>query len=638
MPGPALCWRASVYIWPLIDINHSPQNKTASKFGRWISHEHLEGFLRCSYYLRKLMDSFIIRTSDSTPPPRREERLLSHLIPISLLALLTLVFAHSFVCVWNLGAAPIEGSDPGVFMWVISWVNHALLNQASDLFAANAFYPYPGSLAYSEHGFGVAVLVNWWYWFSDNPVIPYNLLLLFCYFGSAAGMYLLGYRYTNSRWGAFVSASVFAFAFFRTHHFGHLTLICTAAFPISVWALHRLRDRWTWGRGAFWVVVTTLQCLSNWYVAVMLTLTLGCVTLFEAVRRPRPWPFLLKMVPLAAAVALFLLPFAIPYMSHPVAGSIEEGFAFSADASDFIVPALNTLEGQIFDTREHWIWGEKTVYIGWVALLLAGLGLFWNRKRGLAWFYFGLGVVGFLLSLGPRTAGGHWLPLAYAFQFLPFIGQFRATARFAFLVVFAVSVLAGLAAARLDRRPWIPGVLAGLLLLEFFPIGLGFQPCATEPFAARPVDLWLRARNPAPSGPLGDRTPRQRDRRVVIELPDYSGTDEWPRESRYMLYSTQHWMNLVNGFSRFYPPSYASDFAVYSRFPDPAAIAFMRERRIDFVVVHLSAYDQARREEILAAPGLVKRFGDDCVFDLGTSRHLQGEATRAVRKDAPVRQ
>ncbi|MEJ2083852.1 MAG: hypothetical protein P8Y94_17240, partial [Acidobacteriota bacterium] len=71
------------------------------------------------------MDSFIIRTSDSTPPPRREERLLSHLIPISLLALLTLVFAHSFVCVWNLGAAPIEGSDPGVFMWVISWVNHA---------------------------------------------------------------------------------------------------------------------------------------------------------------------------------------------------------------------------------------------------------------------------------------------------------------------------------------------------------------------------------------------------------------------------------------------------------------------------------------------------------------------------------
>ena len=535
-----------------------------------------------------------------------------------MLALLTPVFLHPFVCVWNLGAAPVEGSDPGLVMWTISWVNHALLNQATDLFAANAFFPYPGSLSYSEHGFGVAVLVNWWYWFSDNPVIPYNLLLLFCYFGSAVGMYLLAYRYTSSRWGAFVSACVFGFAFFRTHHFGHLTLICTAGFPVAVWVLHRLRDRFTWRWGAVWVIVVAWQALCNWYVAVLLAMTLGCVVLFEAVRRPRPWPFLLKMVPLVAAVAILLLPFAVPYMSHPVAGSIEESSALSADVSDYFEPPLNTLEGQFLDNREQWIWGEKTLYLGWTTLLLAGLGLFWNRKRGLAWFYFGLGAAGFLLSLGPRTAGGQGLPLAYLYQLLPFIGQFRATARFALLVVFAVSVLAGLAAARLSRRPWIPGVLAGLLLLEFFPVGLGFHPCATEPFAARPVDLWLRARNPAPTGPLGDRRPRQRDRKVVIELPDYVGTDQWPRESLYMLYSTQHWMNLVNGYTRFYPANYASDFAVYSRFPDPEAIDFMRLRGIDYVVVHLDRLDERRRQKILAASRPEARFGDDCVFEVAS--------------------
>ncbi len=558
------------------------------------------------------------------------ERLAPHLLPLLLFAGLTPLFLHSFVCLWNLGAAPVEGSDPGLVMWTISWVNHALLNQASDLFAANAFYPYAGSLSYSEHAFGVAILVSPWYWFSDNPVIPYNLLLLFCYFGSAAGMYCLAYYYTGSRWAAFISGSIFGFAFFRTHHFGHLTLICTAWFPLSVWALHRLRDRFTWGLGAVWVAVTALQCLGNWYVAVMLALTLGLVTLFESLRRPRPWPFLLRLAPLVAAIGLILLPFARPYVSHPVDRDLAEGASFSADVSSYVDPPWNTLLGQALQNRDRWIWGEKTLYLGFISMLLAVAGIVWNRRNGLAWFYLGLAGLGFLLSLGPRTEGGLLLPLALVYKLVPVLGQFRATARFALLVVFALSLLAGLAAARLKGRPLLLSVLAGAALLEIFPVGLGFDACATAPFAPRPVDVWLKSRNPAPVGWPGDRQPRQRERKVVLELPDYSGTDKWPRESLYMLYSTQHWMNLVNGYTRFYPPGYASDFQQYERFPDRESIAFMRRRGIDFVVVHLSALEEGRRSAVLQAPGLVKRFGDDCVFDLASP-----EVARF--REAPVR-
>lgn len=548
-----------------------------------------------------------------------------HLVPVLLLAFLTPIFLHSFVCLWNLGATPIEGSDPGLVMWTISWVNHALLNQATDLFAANAFYPYPGSLAYSEHGFGVAILVSPWYWFSDNPVVPYNLLLLFSYFGSAVGMYCLAFYYTGSRWAAFVSGTIFGFAFFRSHHFGHLTLICTAWFPLSIWALHRLRDRFSWRLGVVWVAVTALQCLSNWYIAVMLALTLGCLTLFLCLRSPRPWTFLLRMAPLAGAIALIILPFARPYMMHSVDHSMEEGTVFSADAIDYVTPPWNTIAGQLLGNQGHWIWGERTIYLGLAALLLAAAGLLSNRHRNIAWFYLGLGALGFVFSLGPRMPGGTLLPLALVYKAVPFLGQFRATARFAFLVAFAVSVLAGFAAAKLRSRPGLLATLIMIILVEYFPVGLGFRPCSAKAFAPRPVDSWLRERNPEPVGPPGDRRPRQRERKVVLELPDYSGTDQWPKESLYMLYSTQHWMNLVNGYTRFYPADYAADFRAYDGFPDPGSIRFMRRRGIDYLVVHLQAYDEQRREQFLSAPGLVRRFGDDCVFEISALQPSGGE-------------
>jgi len=554
-----------------------------------------------------------------------------HAVPLAAFMLLTLLFTHPFVCPWKLGAAPILGSDPGLTMWTLAWVNHAILNQPLDLFAANAFFPYPGSLSYSEHGFGAAILVQPWSWFSGNPVIPYNLLLLLAYFGSAVGMYVLAYHYTESRWSAFIAGLIFGFGFFRTHHFGHLTLISTACFPLSIWLFLLLRERFRWSLAMLWVALTALQCLTNWYVAAMLFLTLAVVALFQYTRPPRQLSELLCLAVCVILVGAILWPFARPYLGRSSQANLQENAAFATDAAGYVEPPYNTVLGRFLDNRQRWIWGERTVYVGFPALLLGlcGIALAPNSRR--TWTWVAVALIGFLFSLGPGDppAGNPLLPLGYVYKAIPALSSLRATARFALLVTFATALLAALATARYPRRRGWLLVPVFVLVLDYYPVGLPFSACRAEVFSPRPVDRWLLEHNVPLSGPPGFRTPKQRDRKTLVELPDYSGTSDWPRESLYMLYSTQHWMNLVNGYTRFYPPGYVDDFRAYSQFPAAPAVTRMKERNVDFVVVHLGEYPLEAKSRLLEDPSLQTCFGDDCVFSVAQAASDQAQGREA---------
>ena len=51
-----------------------------------------------------------------------------------------------------------HASDPYLVSWIMWWDYHQTFAHPFQLFHANIFYPYPYSLAFSEHTYGIAVL------------------------------------------------------------------------------------------------------------------------------------------------------------------------------------------------------------------------------------------------------------------------------------------------------------------------------------------------------------------------------------------------------------------------------------------------------------------------------------------------
>jgi hypothetical protein len=128
--------------------------------------------------------------------------------------------------------------DPLRTAWEIAWVGHAMLHSPLHLFDANAFYPHPLSLAFSDSllGYGPAAF------FGSGTVaalVRYNLLFLgawsLCFFGA----YLLARELGLGRLGAGAAGIAFAYAPYRVTEAGHLHVISSGGFVLALFLLLR---------------------------------------------------------------------------------------------------------------------------------------------------------------------------------------------------------------------------------------------------------------------------------------------------------------------------------------------------------------------------------------------------------------
>ena len=71
---------------------------------------------------------------------------------------LTLVLSYPLILEFG-DALPSDLGDPLLNAWILAWDSQRLLDGFLGLWQAPIFYPYPDTLAYSEHLLGIAVLV-----------------------------------------------------------------------------------------------------------------------------------------------------------------------------------------------------------------------------------------------------------------------------------------------------------------------------------------------------------------------------------------------------------------------------------------------------------------------------------------------
>jgi len=514
--------------------------------------------------------------------------------------------------------AAVHGQQLGGFeivdvrlnVWILGWVQHALGSAPLDLFAANAFYPSTSALAGSEHILGMAVLTWPLRLVTTDAVLIYNLTIALSFVIMGATTFALVRWLTGSRWASLAAGAVAMLMPWRLAELTHIQLLGAHWFPL-IWLLvlrigtgeaHR-RDR------AALAVVLTLQLLTSYYLAYMLTVSLAALGVAMLARRTTDGRTLggLALAAMPAYAALVAL--SLPYLQRGARGELAMPQAPELVTSVADLGRLMAFFGPGLEAS----WSPSpaamaTYYTPAVVLLLTVVTLVLgaraggdgqDRRQRVAltglWLCVAAAVVlamGSRLRLGESTVP---LPAQLASSWLPGFSNLRAPHRWTMLVAIALPVLAGVGAARLDAAASAAGGRVRLALVA----GVVAALALTMP--ARPLpgaSLWddqltdgdaYAALTELPEGP-------------VVEIPwRVHPVGRLLADSNYLLASTLHWRPILNGITAYPPGSYTLVNHAASGLPAAASVARLRKLvDVRWVVVHVAA-DPALRATWLDA-------------------------------------
>jgi hypothetical protein len=507
------------------------------------------------------------------------------------LAQLALFLALATLHTWPLASDPahlsrLDNDDTAFNTWVVAWVAHQLPRHPLELFEAPVFYPEHHALAFSEHMIVQAAMGAPLQWAGVSPVLVFNLLVWLGFALSGFAMCVLVERWTASAAAGVVAGSLYAFNAHFLTRFAHLQALHVEFFPLVLYAFDRLLQRPSARLATLLAGAFVLQALCSNYTMVFVAGAL----LVAMATRPEPWrrdagPLWLWLAAAGLLVTVLLAPFLYPYYEiateQGMVRSLDEVREYSASWLDYLTTA-GRLHYQLWAWR---VFGDRTSLFPGVAGSLLALfaalsGVGWRDPR--ARMVLAFGVVGFALSFGPSLPGYGWMH-----EHVPLFQGIRAAARWAFLFLTAVAVLAGFGVAewrrRLDGRSWWPAIavaLVGLVTLEAMR-----APLALVRFAGIAA-VHHRLDNDAVTG--------------IIVFPLYTG-ETVHRNARYMLDQTKHWRPMINGYSSFVPNSFFERAARLRAFPSAAAIEELRSLHISHVVVQRTPFQEMYGAAALAA-------------------------------------
>lgn len=530
-------------------------------------------------------------------------------------AALAVCLALAVVHTWPLATGPgrlsrHDNADTMLNEWIVAWVAHQAPRAPLRLFDANIFHPEPRSLAFSEHmavqGLMALPLVR----LGASPVLAYNLLLLAGLALTAWAMWLIVWRWTGSWAAGAVAGSLVAFNAHTLTRLPHLQALHVEFLPLVLLALDRLLEHRRTRDAALLGVAVALQSLTSNYLMVATVVAVAAALAVRAgeIARPAPRRTLALLLLATAAGALLVAPFLVPYAAaqrdQGLTRSLDEVARYSSTWRDYLSTA----------GRFHYAWwshrffeGSTALFPGVCASLLSLVALFasagWRDKR--VRMAAAIGLAGAALSFGPAMPG-----YAALYAWLPLLQGVRGAARFGFLALVAVAVLAGFGVAALRAsaggRRWWPAA-AVLLVLAVNAEALR-APLVFRPFTGIP-----RIYASLGGASVG----------AVVEFP-LATPATIVRNATYVLNSTAHWKPLVNGYSGFVPRSYAGIAEALRGFPDDESRARLRSLGVTHVVVHTGAYG-AQAPAMLTALGsapwliLVASEGDIRVYRINAS-------------------
>ena len=532
----------------------------------------------------------------------------------------------TFPLVLHLADAFLPTPDPLHESWILAWDIHALTTNPLHLYDANIYFPFPQSLTYSDSMVSGALTIAPVLLLTGNAVLAHNVLTLASFLIAGLGMYFLVQELTESSSGALIGGSIFAFCAARQGHLDHVNLLQFGWLPLALLYLHRAVKRGQKSDFLLFAFFTACQAIASVYLAFMMAAAYAIFIAVELASRRTAWK-ISSMARVAGAlllaaivVAPILLPYARTQQLYNFQWPMSVIGELSAVPTDYLsVPPQNLLYAALLSQFSNDPFSnEHTLFPGIATLILAAIALTRRRMNVEVVRYTLIGLVAFVLSFGTflRLDGQHdtiALPYLYLLQFVPGFGAMRAPARFDFLVMLALGVLAGFGLATLStalsrwtgalRQRSIVMAVVVVTMLELVPHPLPIAPVKVGA-AIPPVYGWLRTLDP---------------RAVVAEIPSAGRTGYASLEYEYL--STYHWHPLVNGGSAFDPGAYKQIGTKLDAFPDPRAVEDLRSLGVRYLIAHFDDLDgneirrlnEADLEQLRLR--IAATFGSDVVYE-----------------------
>lgn len=512
---------------------------------------------------------------------------------------------------------PQDTGDPTLQAWQVAWGGHVLWTDPTAVWHSNTFFPERYTYAYSDTLLGYAPSGL----FGTGPVaavLRYNILYVLAHALAFVGAYALVRQLGAGRAGAAVAGAAFGFAPWRLAQAGHLHVLSTGGIALTLamlarghgWSLRyghrpdRVRPGWAL---AGWVVAAW-QITLGFGIGLPFGYVLGMVSLAVLVRHGWSWwrrrsrptvPGRLLVADLVggalfAAVTVFM---ALPYLA--VVARNPAGRRTLAQIELFSPP----LRGFVTAPAESWLWGDRhttarsllafpgemTLLPGMVLIGLAFAGLFFSVWRVRHRLLLAAGaLLSVALAMGTRFADGGSPGYVTLVNHVPGWDGIRTPGR---LVLWTTLLLGLLAAGALSVRPSgtpvgaPPGPLPELAPSDRDPAGEQSPQRGrylTRLLLVVPLVLVLLEganRTPHPVVPV-EPAALHRAAGPVLVLPGGDTRDLW-----VMLWSTDGFPQVVNGYASFTPDSQARTLAAVATFPDAGSVTFLRNLGIRTVVL-----------------------------------------------------
>jgi hypothetical protein len=296
-----------------------------------------------------------------------------------LLLMLGLVALYTWPLITDLAHLYPDNPDARVLTWAMMTAFRNLLTQPGTLLQGNAFYPMGLSLTFSEPLFTSALVAGPIQAVTGNPVLAYNITLILFWAISGWAMYAVAIRLTRDHVAALVAAVVFMLCPYRNEMYIEFNMEMAFGIPLAFYTLVRFLESQRPRDFALFCLVFWLQAISVLYYAVILMLGLVVVALQYAALRWSGWRLRTLLTTAAGGVALglalapMMLPFTVTRRELGFKRSLSEAQGRSAEVLSYLAMRGNWL----YRAKERGYYYEATLFMGFVALGLAAIGLVW---------------------------------------------------------------------------------------------------------------------------------------------------------------------------------------------------------------------------------------------------------------------
>ncbi len=442
--------------------------------------------------------------------------------------------------------------DPLQQTYVLDWDWYATLHQPLHLFQANLFYPAKDTLAYGEHMYGIALFLFPLRMLGFGALTTHNIAVIlgFAFCGFAA--YLLGRMLTGSTLAGIAAGIFYAYLPWRFTQLPHTNYLWAGWLPLLVVALLHCARKPGWRSAALFGAAFLLNGITNLHFFVFGAIAI-VVSVPIVVRDRGQW----LRVAAATLVALALItPFLIPYFRVARETGMRRSWAdvksWSASPRDWLNPgATNRFYRRIFDPKTD---PELWLFPGAAGIALSILGLYAARRErrtlAVALLWLALGFIGSL--------GVHAFLHRFLFSHVPGMSSLRVPARWATIAYVGMTMLVAYAVAgSRNQRNWPAILAAAVFVVELHAAPIRWH-CTSQPVP--PVYRWLKTQR----GP-------------IAELP-MGGDNEY----RYLRFSTEHHLPMVNGTASFVPPW----FSALAEQPREKQIETLRAMGVRLIIEH----------------------------------------------------